>query len=68
MRSTPSMENGCGTRTAAGLLVFGREAGNLRRIAASGGYGFLADLLDIAGSENVFGDIKQAVGAGQHRR
>ena len=42
-----------------GLLVFGREAGNLRGIAASGGYGFLADLLDIAGSENVFNDIKQ---------
>jgi iron complex transport system substrate-binding protein len=42
-----------------GLLVFGREAGNLRGIAASGGYGFLADLLDIAGSENVFSDIKQ---------
>ena len=42
-----------------GLLVFGREAGNLRGIAASGGYGFLADLLDIAGSENVFSDIRQ---------
>jgi len=41
------------------LLVFGREADNLRGIAASGGYGFLADLLDVAGSENVFSDIKQ---------
>ena len=41
------------------LLVFGREADNLRAIAASGGYGFLADLLDVAGSENVFSDIKQ---------
>lgn len=41
------------------LLVFGREAGNLRAIAASGGYGFLSDLLDVAGSENVFSDIKQ---------
>jgi ABC-type Fe3+-hydroxamate transport system substrate-binding protein len=41
------------------LLVFGREADNLRGIAASGGYGFLADLLDVAGSENVFTDIKQ---------
>ncbi len=41
------------------LLVFGREANNLRGIAASGGYGFLADLLDVAGSENIFSDIKQ---------
>jgi cobalamin transport system substrate-binding protein len=41
------------------LLVFGREADNLRGIAASGGYGFLSDLLDVAGSENLFSDIKQ---------
>ena len=36
------------------MLVFGRESGTLRGVYASGGYGFLADLLDIAGSDNVF--------------
>jgi iron complex transport system substrate-binding protein len=41
------------------LLVFGREPGTLRGVYASGGYGFLADLLDVAGSDNIFGDIKQ---------
>ena len=41
------------------LLVFGREPGTLRGVYASGGYGFLADLLDVAGSDNVFGDVKQ---------
>jgi iron complex transport system substrate-binding protein len=41
------------------LLVFGRDSGTLRAVAASGGYGFLADLLDVAGSENVFADVKQ---------
>ena len=41
------------------LLVFGREPGTLRGVYASGGYGFLADLLDVAGSDNVFGNIKQ---------
>ena len=41
------------------MLVFGRERGTLRGVYASGGYGFLADLLDVAGSDNVFGAIKQ---------
>jgi iron complex transport system substrate-binding protein len=41
------------------LLVFGREPGALRNIYVSGGYGFLADLLDIAGGDNVFGDIER---------
>jgi iron complex transport system substrate-binding protein len=40
------------------LLVFGRETGGLRNIYASGGRGFLHDLLDIAGGVNVFGDIQ----------
>ena len=31
------------------LLVFGREQGSLRRINASGGYGFLHDVLELAG-------------------
>jgi iron complex transport system substrate-binding protein len=41
------------------LLVFGRQPGSLRNVYASGGYGFLADLLDVAGSDNVFADIVQ---------
>lgn len=41
------------------LLVFDRDTSSLQNIYASGGYGFLADLLDVAGGENVFGDIKQ---------
>jgi iron complex transport system substrate-binding protein len=41
------------------LLVFGRERDSLRGVYASGGYGFLADLLDVAGSDNVFADIRQ---------
>jgi iron complex transport system substrate-binding protein len=41
------------------LLVFGREPQALRNIYASGGYGFLADLLDVAGGDNVFGDIER---------
>jgi iron complex transport system substrate-binding protein len=42
------------------LLVFGREPGTLRGINASGGYGFLHDLLDIAGGVDVLADIRQA--------
>ncbi len=41
------------------LLVIGREAGSLRSIRASGGYGFLHDLLECAGGENVFADVKR---------
>jgi iron complex transport system substrate-binding protein len=41
------------------LLVFGRDPGSLRHIDASGGYGFLADLLDAAGGQNMFADIKR---------
>lgn len=39
------------------VLVFGREPGALRQVWASGGIGFLHDLLDLAGAENVFADI-----------
>lgn len=42
------------------LLVFGREAGSLRGINASGGYGFLHDLLEVAGGTDVLGDVKRA--------
>lgn len=41
------------------LLVFSRDAGSLRGMFASGGYGFLADLLDIAGGANVFADVRR---------
>jgi iron complex transport system substrate-binding protein len=39
------------------LLVFGRESGTLRNVEASGGYGFLHDLLVIAGGTDVLADI-----------
>jgi iron complex transport system substrate-binding protein len=40
------------------LLVFGRERGSLRNIYASGGRGFLHDMLGAAGGINVFADIQ----------
>lgn len=44
------------------LLVFGRDPGALRRISASGGYGFLHDLVEAAGGADVLTDIaKQSV-------
>lgn len=39
------------------LLVFGREPGALRQIRASGGFGFLHDLLEIAGGVDVMRDV-----------
>jgi len=41
------------------LLVFGRDALALRGIYASGGVGFLHDMLRAAGGENVFADVRQ---------
>ncbi len=41
------------------VLVFSRDALTLRGIYASGGIGFLHDMLNIAGGDNVFGDIKR---------
>jgi iron complex transport system substrate-binding protein len=41
------------------LLIFGREAGTLRGINASGGYGFLHDLLELAGATDVLQDIRR---------
>jgi iron complex transport system substrate-binding protein len=41
------------------LLIFGRDPGALRRINASGGYGFLHDVLEVAGGTDVLGDLKQ---------
>ena len=39
------------------LLVFSRERGSLRNIYASGGRGFLHDMLEVAGGVNIFADI-----------
>ena len=41
------------------LLVFGRDALALRGVYASGGTGFLHDMLDAAGGDNVFADVPQ---------
>jgi iron complex transport system substrate-binding protein len=46
------------------MVVFGRERLALRGVYASGGVGFLHDMLQIAGGVNVFADVKmQAVQA-----
>jgi iron complex transport system substrate-binding protein len=41
------------------LLVFGRDSETLRGIYASGGLGFLHDMLEAAGAVNVFADVKR---------
>jgi len=41
------------------LLVFGRDPGALRHIDASGGYGFLHDLLELAGGDDALADLKR---------
>ena len=41
------------------LIVFGRESGALRGIYASGGYGFIHDMVTAAGGDNVFADVEQ---------
>jgi iron complex transport system substrate-binding protein len=47
------------------LLVFERDPTSLRGIFASGGYGFMHDMLEAAGGTDVFADIKrQSVQAG----
>jgi iron complex transport system substrate-binding protein len=38
-------------------LVISREPQSLRAISVSGGVGFLHDLLELAGGDNVFGDV-----------
>ena len=42
------------------LLIFGREPGSFRGLNASGGYGFLHDLVELAGGVDVLSDINQA--------
>jgi cobalamin transport system substrate-binding protein len=41
------------------LVVFGREPGSLRGIDASGGVGFLHDMLEAAGGTDALADIRQ---------
>ena len=48
-----------GTPRFRTLLVFGRDGETLRGIYASGGFGFLHDMLDAAGGQNVFADVKR---------
>lgn len=48
-----------GTARPRTLVVFGREAGALRGIYASGGVGFIHDMIEAAGGENIFADVKQ---------
>ena len=43
----------------ATLLVFERDPASLRNVYASGGYGFLHDMLEIAGGRNVFAAVPQ---------
>ena len=48
-----------GVTHPATLLVFERDPASLRNVYASGGYGFLHDMLEIAGGRNVFANVKQ---------
>lgn len=41
------------------LLLFGREAGSLRGLYASGGVGFMHDMIVAAGGDNLFADVAQ---------
>ena len=41
------------------LIVMGRESLALRGIYASGGYGFIHDMVTAAGGDNVFSDVKR---------
>lgn len=53
-----------GSKHPRTMLVFGREPGSLRNVTASGGYGFLHDMLEAAGGVDVFADLnKQSVQA-----
>ena len=41
------------------MLIMGRDAMALRGVFASGGIGFLHELLEVAGGDNVFADVKR---------
>ncbi len=46
-----------GRTPARALVVIGREPGIIRNVYASGGIGFIHDMLEAAGGENVFADV-----------
>ena len=48
-----------GTARPRTMIVFDREAGSMRGAYGSGGIGFLHDMLEVAGGENVFADVKR---------
>jgi iron complex transport system substrate-binding protein len=48
-----------GLPRAKTLLVIGRDRGSLRNVDASGGYGFLHDVLEIAGGADVLADVRR---------
>ena len=48
-----------GKRRPRIALLFEREPGTLRNIYASGGIGFMHDMLDAAGGEDVFADVER---------
>lgn len=48
-----------GAKRPRTLVVFGRDAGTLRGIYASGGIGFVHDMVNAAGGENIFADVRQ---------
>jgi iron complex transport system substrate-binding protein len=41
------------------LIVMGRESGALRGVYASGGVGFIHDMVDAAGGDNVYASVRQ---------
>jgi iron complex transport system substrate-binding protein len=57
-RLTALRKQTAGARKPRTLLVFGRERGSLRNIYASGGRGFLHEMLEAAGGVNVFAAIQ----------
>ena len=59
-RELAAVRQRAGTRPRLrALIVFGRESQSLRGIYASGGYGFVHDMVTAAGGDNVFADLKQ---------
>ena len=48
-----------GLRRPRTVLVFDRQPGTLRAVYASGGAGFLHEMLEIAGGTNVFADVSR---------
>ena len=48
-----------GKRRPRAVLIFGRQSESLRGIYASGGIGFMHDMLELAGGEDIFADVKR---------